>query len=218
VIPLRRAVALGVACGLASRAVLAATVAWFVLLGTVYASDAGPVLPALAVTGAALFPISAWATSAQLAATSDDLRALLTAANGRRHTLLADALPPLLWVGGAAVAGVLAAAVFDPHPAPLRHFLLGAAVHLLAGACGTALALATHAYRLTRGTTAGTIVAATVATLLVRQLPPAGTALYAWSDPGHPRGTATAVWALLGPALLAAALLAGAAAARNRRL
>ena len=47
--------------------------------------------------------------------------------------LLLDAVPALVWVIGAAVTGVAAAALFDPHPAPPVQWLLGLALHLLSG-------------------------------------------------------------------------------------
>jgi hypothetical protein len=217
-VPVRRAVALGLACGLASRAVLAATIGWLVVLGAVYASDAGPVLPALVVTAAALFPLAAWAGAAHLTSTSEDLRALLTAASGRHRALLADAVPPLLWTAAAAATGTLAAVVFDPHPAPPRDYLLGAALHLLAGVTGAALALTAHALRLTRGGTALLILTATVATLLLPGFPPAGPALHAWADPAHQPGAAAALWATFSPLAATAALAIATAAARARRL
>lgn len=217
-VSLRRTVLLGLASGVANRAVLAATVAWLVVLGAVYASDAGPVLPALVVTAAALFPLAAWAGAAQLAATNRDLRALLTAACGRPRTLLADAIPLLLWTTGAAVLGTLAALILDPNPAPAGDYLLGGALNLLAGGCGAALALAAHARQLTRGGTAALILAATLASLLLPGVPPAGPALRAWADPAHPPGAGPALWAVLGPAAATLLLTATAAASRARRL
>lgn len=217
-VPLRRAVLVGLATGAASRAVLAASIGWLVLLGAVYASDAGPALPALAVTAAALYPLSAWAAAAQLAGTSQNLRAVLTAACGRPRTLLADAVPPLLWVAAATVFGVLANLVFDPHPATLSQLLLGTALHLLCGVTGVGLALAAHARDLSRGATPVLIIAATLATLLVVRVPPAGPMLRAWTNPGRPPSTAAGTWALLGPLALAAAFVLTAATTRRHRL
>jgi hypothetical protein len=217
-VPVRRAVAVGLAAGLASRAVLAASIGWLVVLGAVYASDAGPALPAMAVTAAALYPIAAWAGAAQLAGTSRELRAVLTAACGWPRTLLADAVPPLLWLAGASLFGVLANVVFDPHPASLPQVLLGAALHLLCGAAGVALALAAHARNLSRGATPVVILAATLASLLVDRVPPAGPILRAWADPGRPPSVLAGTWAILGPLALTAALALATGTARRHRL
>ena len=150
-----------------SRAVLGASFTWLALLVGVYAADAGPPLPAMATTAAVLFPIAAWATAAHLAATSDDLRAVLTAATGRPVALLLDAVPALIWLIGAAVTGVAAATLFDPHPAPPVHWVLGLALHLLSGLVGVALALTLQALRQTRGGQTLTILAAALASALV---------------------------------------------------
>jgi hypothetical protein len=205
-VPITRATGLGLATAAASRSVLAASFSWLVLLAAVYAADAGPPLPALAVTASVLLPIAAWATAAQLAATSADLRQVLTAADGRARVLIADALPPLLWVLAATAVGVLANAVLDPHPAPLTDRLLGALLHLLCGVVGAALALALHAGHVTRGVQALVVVAASLASARLGGLPPAGPVLSTWGA-GEPPGPLVAGWALTGPVLVTAGLL-----------
>lgn len=216
-IPLGRAVRLGLAGATASRSLLAATFAWLVVLGATYAADAGPPLTAAAFTSAVLLPVAAWATAAVLAASSDDLRALLTAADGRGRVLVVDAVVPLLWVLGAAVVGVVAGLLFDPHPAPAGERWIALAVHLLCGAVGVGLALLLHAANLSRGAQVLIVVAASLASGRLGWLPPAGPVLLAWGS-GRPPGTGIAAWSFAGPAVVAALLVAGTARLRRRRI
>jgi len=215
VVPLTRAARLGLVTAAASRSVLAASFGWLVVLAAVYAADAGPPLSALAFTAAALLPMAAWATAAQLAATSADLRQVLTAADGQARTLLADAVPPGLWVLAATVAAVTANWLADPHPAPLRDRLLGAVLHLLCGCVGAALALVLHAAHVARGVQALVVVAATLASARLAWLPPAGPVLSSWGA-GEDPGALVATWALVGPVAVGAALLVGTLALRRR--
>ena len=205
-VPLRRAARLGLVTAAASRSVLAATFAWIVVLAALYAADAGPALPALASTAAALLPIAAWATAAHLAATSADLRQLLTAANGQVRVLLTDAVPPLAWLAAATASGVLANAVLDPHPASLGTRLLGALLHLLCGAVGVGAGLALHAARVSRGVQVLLVVAGTLASARLAWLPPAGPVLSTWGA-GEAPSVAAASWALLGPGAVTAVLV-----------
>lgn len=207
-VPVRGAARLGLATAAASRSVLAAAFAWVAFLAAVYASDAGPPLPAMAVTAAGLFPVAAWATAAHLAASSEDLRALLVAADGRVRALAVDLVPPALAVTLAAGAGVAAAALFDPRPAPAASFLLAAGLHLLCGAAGIGLAAVLHALRLARGTQLLVVVAAALASARLAWLPPAGPVLAAWMSE-HPVSAGRTAWALTGPLLVTALLLAG---------
>ena len=206
-VPLSRATRLGLATAASSRSVLAASFSWLVLLAAVYAADAGPPLSALAFTAAALLPVAAWATAAQLAATSADLRQVLTAANGRARVLLADALPALLWLVAATTAALVANIVLDPHPAPLGDRILGAGLHLLCGCVGVALGLVLHAGRVSRGVQALIVIAGTLASARLAWLPPAGPMLSTWGAGEHPGGP-VATWALLGPVVVTAGLLA----------
>jgi len=205
-VPLRRAARLGLATAVASRSVLAASFAWVVVLAAGYAADAGPPLPALASTAAVLLPVSAWASAAHLAATSGDLRQVLTAANGRARVLVADALPPLGWVLVATAAAVATNVVLDRNPAPVTDRLLGLLLHLGCGLVGVALALALHAGRVTRGVQALVVVAASLASARGAWLPPAGPVLSSWGAGGRP-GLLAATWALSGPLLVTAGLL-----------
>jgi hypothetical protein len=216
-IPVGRAVRLALTAGVATRSVLAAALTWFATLAAVYASDAGPPLPAMAVTATVLFPVAAWAGAAQLAALGPDLRALLTAADGPGRALLVDALPPLALVAGASVAGVLAGVVFDPRPASAGDLLLGLGLHLLCGGTGVALALLLHAAALSRGGQVVVVLLATLASARVRWLPPDGPVLSSWGT-GHPPGPAGTVLAVAGTLLEAATLLGAAAAIRRRTL
>jgi hypothetical protein len=215
-VPLARATRLGLATAASSRSVLAASMVWVVVLAAVYAADAGPPLSALAFTAAVLLPVAAWATAAQLAATSADLRQVLTAADGRGRVLVADAVPPLLWVLVATGAGVLANAVLDPHPAPLTDRLLGVLLHLACGAVGAALAFALHAGHVTRGVQALVVVAASLASARLAWLPPAGPVLSTWGAGADP-GPLVAVGALVGPVLMTAGLLVVTLWLRRRR-
>jgi hypothetical protein len=215
-VPLGRAARLGLVTAAASRSVLAASFSWIVVLAAVYAADAGPPLSALAFTAAALLPVSAWATAAHLAATSADLRQVLIAANGRVRVLVADALPPVLWVLTATAAGVGANWLLDPNPAPVGHRALGALLHLVCGCTGAALALLLHAGRMTRGVQALVVVAATLASARLAWLPPAGPVLSSWGAGVRP-GPLAASWALLGPLFVTAGLLAVTLRLRRRR-
>jgi len=197
-VPLRYAARLGLVTAATSRSVLAASFAWVVVLAALYAADAGPPLPALSFTAVALLPVAAWATAAHLAATSADLRAVLTAANGRLRVLGADAVPPVAWLLAATAAGVLANGLLDPHPASLGTRLLGALLHLLCGAVGIAGGLALHAARVTRGVQTLVVVGGTLASARLAALPPAGPVLSTWGA-GEEPSAAIAGWALLGP-------------------
>lgn len=215
-VPVARALRLTVTAATASRSLLAAAFAWLLVLAAVYAGDAGPPLPAMAVTAAALLPIGAWAASSSLGATGDDLRAFLTAADGRLRALLIDTLAPALAVVGAAVLGVAAALVFDRHPASVGSWFLGGGLHLLCGAVGIALALLLHALRLSRGMQAVVVVLATAASGRIRWLPPDGPLLSTWGAGREPSAAFT-VLALAGPVVVAAVLAGAAAGVRRRR-
>jgi hypothetical protein len=216
-IPVSRGLLLGLTTATAGRSLLAAGFTWFLVLAAVYAADAGPPLPAMAFTAALLLPVAAWAAAAVLAATGDDLRALLTAADGRLRALLIDGLLSLLTVVVAAVLGVAAALLFDPHPASAGDWLLGGLLHLLCGAAGTGLALLLHAWRLSRGVQALLVVAVSLLSGRLRWLPPDGPVLAVWGTGGEHAGTALVAWALAGPVLATAALVAAAATVRRRR-
>jgi hypothetical protein len=216
-IPVGRAARLALTAGVASRSLLAALLIWFATLGAVYASDAGPPLSAMAVTASVLLPVAAWAGAASLGALGQDLRALLTAAAGRPRALLVDALPVLAVVVAAAVAGVAAAALFDPHPAPAGVLVLGLLLHLLGGCAGGSLALVLHAAGVSRGSQVVVVLLATLASARVRWLPPDGPLLAWWGTSRSP-GVADTVLAVGGPAVEVALLVAAAAALRRRRL
>jgi hypothetical protein len=215
-VPVSRGFLLSLGAATAGRSLLAAGFAWFLALAAVYAADAGPPLSAMAVTAALLLPISAWASAAALAATGEDLRAVLTAADGRLRALLVDALLPLLAVAAAAVLGVAAPLVFDPHPAPAGDWLLGGLLHLLCGAVGAGLALFLAALRLSRGAQALLVVAVSALSGRLRWLPPDGPVLATWGAGTRPP-PGLAAWALAGPVVLAAALVVAAAVVRRRR-
>ena len=72
-VPVRRVLRLSATGAVAGRSLLAASATWVLVLAAVYASDAGPPLPAMAVTAVLLFPVAAWAASAALAGGSADL-------------------------------------------------------------------------------------------------------------------------------------------------
>jgi hypothetical protein len=207
VVPLTRAASLGLRTAVASRSVLAASFGWLVVLAAVYAADAGPPLSALAFTAATLLPLAAWATAGHLAATSADLRQVLTAADGWARVLVADALPPLAWVLAATGAGVLANVVGDPHPAPLSARLIGALLHLVCATVGLAVGLVLHAGHVSRGVQALVVLAVTLASARLSWLPPPdGPVLSTWGA-GESPGALTACWALVGPVVVTAGLL-----------
>jgi len=215
-VPVGRALRLQAAGVLSSRSLLAASAVWLGVLAAVYAADAGPPRQAMAFTAAVLFAVAAWATAAQLAAGSADLRAVLTAADGRGRVLAADVLLSLVWVGVATLAGVLAALVFDPHPASASDIAVGAGLHLACGIAGMALALLLHAAGMARGMQAAVVVLFGLVSGQLAALPPIGPVLAAWSSDSD-RGTAPAVWSFAGPVLLAGVFVAATVALRRRR-
>lgn len=215
-VPVGRAARLALTAGVASRSLLAAALAWFATLGAVYAADAGPPLPAMAVTATVLFPVAAWAGAASVGALGQDLRALLTAADGVLRALLVDALPVLAFVAAAAVAGGAAAELFDPHRPSAQELLLGLALHLLCGGAGGALALLLHAAGTSRGSQVVVVLLATLASARLRRLPPDGPVLSTWGA-GRPPGLSGTVLALAGPVLEIALLVVAAAVLRRRR-
>jgi hypothetical protein len=169
-------------------------------------------------TAGFLFPLAAWATSAQLAALSPDVRALLTAASGRRQSFVADLVPPMAWVAAASLLGFVANQLLDAHPLVGQRRLLGLVLRLVTGSAGIALGLAVHARQLTRGTTGLLILGVAMVSVLVPWLPPEGPVLRAWADGlRHPTGFEQ-VWAIAGPLLATAVLLAVAARWRRRLL
>ena len=215
-VPVGRVLRLHAAGVLSSRSLLAATAVWFGVLAAVYAADAGPPRQAMAFTAAMLFAAAAWATAAQLAAGSADLRAVLAAADGRSRVLLADVQLSLVWVVGATLVGVLAPLVFDPHPATLADIAVGAGLHLACGTAGVGLALLLHAAGTARGVQAAVVVLFGLLSGQLAVLPPIGPVLAAWAGDTD-RGTALVVWSFVGPVLLAGVLVAATAALRRRR-
>jgi hypothetical protein len=215
-VPPARVLRLQAAGVLSSRSLLSATAVWLGVLAAVYAADAGPPRQAMAFTAAALFPAAAWAAAAALAAGSADLRAVLTAADGRGRVLAVDLLLTSAWVGGATVAGVLAPVVFDPHPASAADIAVGVGLHLACGSAGVGLALLLHAAGTGRGVQAAVVVLVGLLSGQVATLPPIGPVLAAWGSDRDP-GTAAEVWSFVGPALLAAVLVGCTAAVRRRR-
>lgn len=215
-LPVGRAVRLGLTAAVASRSALSASVAWLAVLAAAYATDPGPPLTVMAVTALALFPIGAWLGSALLDGVDAGLRAVLVAALGRGRALVADLVPGLLAVAVAGGVGVLAAVLFDPaRPSPAQA-LLGAALHLACGAAGAALALLLHATGVSRGSRAAVVLLATLVSGRLRWLPPEGPVLATWGS-GSPPGPGGAVAALVGAVVVGAALTAAAALVRRRR-
>jgi hypothetical protein len=141
----RRAGAPGrVLSGAGHRARLLATSQWFVapallfliLLGIVYSSPAGPLLPAAALTAIVLTPLMAWvAAAAQLADGRLLGRAFAAHAGGRGPAHLAGCLATAPFAAAAAVLAVAAPALSQPLP---RHHPWG----LLADMAGLTLAAA----------------------------------------------------------------------------
>ena len=215
-VPVGRVLRLHAAGVLSSRSLLAATAVWFGVLAAVYAADAGPPRQAMAFTAAMLFAAAAWATAAQLAAGSADLRAVLTAADGRGRVLATDVLLSSVWLAGATFVGVLAPLVFDPHPATSSDIAVGTGLHLACGMAGMALALLLHAAGTARGTQAAVVVLFGLVSGQLAVLPPIGAVLAAWAG-DRDRGTASAVWSFVGPVVLAVVFVAATVALRRRR-
>lgn len=215
-VPVSRAFRVQAAGVLASRSLIAATAVWLGVLAAVYAADAGPARQAMAFTAAVLFAGSAWATAAELSAGSVDLRAVLTAAAGRYRVLAVDLLLALAWIGAAALAGVLAPVLFDPHPVSAGDVVLGACLHLLCGLVGAALALLLNAGGTSRGVQAVVVLVAALVSGRLTVLPPIGPVLAAWGT-GTDAPAVLAAWSLAGPVVLAGVLLACTVTVRRRR-
>jgi hypothetical protein len=215
-VPAGRVLRLQAAGVLSSRSLLTATAVWIGVLGAVYAADAGPPRQAMAFTAAVLFAAAAWASAAALAAGSADLRAVLTAADGRSRVLAVDLLLCGAWVGGATIAGVLAPLLFDPRPATAADVAVGAGLHLACGSAGVGLALLLHATGTARGVQAAVVALVGLLSGRLAVLPPVGPVLAAWAS-DRDGGPALAAWSFAGPLLLAAVLVAGTAAVRRRR-
>lgn len=142
--PRRAGVTRRVVSGAGHRARLLATSQWFVapallfliLLGIVYSSPAGPLLPAAALTAIVLTPLMAWvAAAAQLADGRLLGRAFAAHAGGRGPAHLAACLATAPFAVAATVLAVAAPALSQPLP---RHHLWG----LLADMAGLTLAAA----------------------------------------------------------------------------
>lgn len=215
-VPPARVLRLQAAGVLSSRSLLTATAVWLGALAAVYAADAGPPRQAMAFTAAVLFAAAAWASAAALAAGSADLRAVLTAADGRGRVLAVDLLLSGAWLAAATVAGVVAPLVFDPHPATAADVAVGTGLHLACGSAGVGLALLLHAAGTARGVQAAVVVLVGLVSGQLAALPPIGPVLAAWAS-DRDRGPTLAVWSLAGPVLLAAVLVGGTAAVRRRR-
>ena len=89
-------------------------------------------------------------------------------------------------------------------------------LHLLCGAVGVGAGLALHAGRVTRGVQTLVVVAGALLSARLPWLPPAGPLLSTWGA-GETPGAAAATWALLGPVLVTAGLLALTVRLRHRR-
>lgn len=173
---------------LASQRWVAPLLAYLAFVGFVYASDAGPAVPAFGVTSLALLPVSAWMTRQLLSVEDDAARQVTAAAAGgpvRVQTALVCAamvaqMPMVLVaVGWAAVAN-------HPHLHGLGAIAGGLVLHLVFACTGVGLgAVVARPVLRAPGTAALVIVAAFVVGLVVPWSPVLEAARAVQTDPVH---------------------------------
>ncbi|PPK98423.1 hypothetical protein CLV92_101118 [Kineococcus xinjiangensis] len=167
-----------------------AVLLYLVLLAVFYASDAGPPVPAGALTAALLVPVSAWLQ--RLAATAESgpfADVGLVRVGGRRRQQLARLAAGLLVAAALAVVAVAWAAAANPHPYPVPTVLLLLALHLLLALAGAGLGvLVSPPLRVRAGAAVLAVTGWTLASLVLGWLPPAGPVLEAFAATGSGPG------------------------------
>lgn len=191
---------------------------YLALLGMIFASDAGPAVPAATATAVALMPLCAWLM--RLCAVSEarpfaDITAVALGGVTRRLAVRALAASSV-GVGLAAIA-VAWSVIVNPHPYPAATVLIIVGMHLAQVIAGVGVgALVSPPLRVTPGAAVLAIAALVLVSLLVRWVPPLGPMLYNLDRTPVPSPMTLLVTigqaAILGTAALALAALRGSSA------
>lgn len=168
------------------QSALAPALTYLGLVAAVYASDAGPPVPAGTVTAVALLPICAWL--ARLVASAEsapfaDITLLRLGGPARRQliwwscTMLVGAAFTIVAIGWARIA--------NPHPYTARTLVLLALLHLVQAACGAGLGgLLARPYPVATGAAVLVVTGVMVASLVIVQVPPVGPVIKAFAGDG----------------------------------
>jgi len=200
------------------QSVIPPVLLYLVLLGMVFATDAGPPVPAATVTAAALMPLSAWLM--RLAAVSEtrpfaEMTAVALGSPSRR--LLARAAAAAVVGIGLSVIAVVWARLANPH----HHYgtgtlLIVAGMHLAQVIAGVGIgALVSPPLPVTSGVAALGITAVVLLSLLIRWLPPLAPTLYQLARTPVPGGGTLLI--AIGQAPVVGVLALAGAAALGRR-
>lgn len=196
---------------------LAPVLAYLAVLGAVYASDAGPPVPAGSVTAVALMPVSAWLL--RLAATAErppyaEVTAVAVGGRGRLH--LARCLAVLVVATGLTGVSLLWAALANPHPYRADTLLTMVGMHLAEATAGVGIgSLVAPPLPVAAGAAVVTVTAVVVVSLVVAWLPPLNPLLRVLDHTPLP-GPARIAGAVL-QAVATGVVAAGCAVAAGRR-
>ena len=180
---------------------------YLAIVAGIYASDAGPAVPAGTATAVLLLPVTAWL--ARLLAGSEsnafaDLTLLRLGGPVRRQLAWAATTVLVASVLGAVAIGW--GRIANPNPYSARSVLLLAVLHLVLAVNGAALgALLSRPFPVPTGMAVLLGVAAIVASAAIRWLPPIGPILRAFA--GDPASDARQIVAVLAAVGTAAVLL-----------
>ena len=197
---------------------VAPTLGYLTLLGFVYASDAGPAVPAFGVTALGLIPVAAWLTR-QVLSTEDDAARQVTAASAGgtvrvQAALLVSSLLALLPFVVIAVAWAFVADHANVRTGP--QVAGGAAIHLVFAVAGLGLgALAARPLVRPPGLAALVIVGGFVLSLIVPWSPVLRASHVLQTDPVHHFRSGLLPW-LVALFACGAAGLAGSVTAARR--
>ena len=194
------------------------------VLAVLYSADAGPPVPAGALSAALLVPVAAWLH--RLAATAEsapfaDVSAVRLGGPVRRGA--ARLLAGLVVGAALAVVSVVWAVLANPHPYPPRTVALLLGLHLVQAAAGAGLgSCVSPPLRVPVGAAVLAVAGWTVGSLALPWLPPAGPVLAAFAVEGAgggaaPGGGAGGRWAAVAAALGFAAATAAAGAVLGAR-
>lgn len=190
---------------------------YLAVLGMIFASDAGPPVPAATATAVALMPLSAWLMRLTAAAESRPIADIsaVTLGGGSRRLLARAAAAGLVGIGLCVVA-VAWARLSNPHPYTATTMLVVVVMHLAQVAAGIGIgALVAPPLRVTSGAAAVTITTIVLASLLLRWMPPLAPMLYHLDRSPVPGPLTLLV--VIGQAALVGVLALAAAALLGRR-
>lgn len=161
------------------QAMLAPVLTYLSLVAAIYASDAGPPVPAAAVAAVALMPVSAWLTRLVTTVESAPFAEVSLVALGRPARLLLARVVAVLVIGGVLTAVTIGWAMLaNPDPSPhTPHPYGGTTLPLIVAMClaecvagiGVGVLLAPP---LRTGTAVAAVTGLVIASLAVSWLPP----------------------------------------------